>query len=189
MVRELAPDAFVWADANGGYDEMAAIQAATRFPGLGVAALEQPLPANRLAGYERLRKHGAIPIVMDEGVVSRVDLEEFMRLKLLDGVAMKVARCGGLNEAVAIVELAQSEGLLILGSGLTDPDLSLAASVALFSAYGLRFPAALNGPQFLTTSILRSPLAVRDGAILPPEGSGLGVEVDEERLQRYMLTP
>jgi len=153
------------------------------------AALEQPLPANRLSGYERLHKRGAIPIVMDEGVVSRVDLEEFLRLKLLDGVAMKVARCGGLSEAVAMMELAQREGLLVLGSGLTDPDLSLAASVALFSACGLSFPAALNAPQFLTTSILRSPLVVRDGVIAMPQDSGLGVEVDEEALRLYTLTP
>ena len=149
-----------------------------------MAALEQPLPANRLSGYQRLHKHGALPIVMDEGVVSRVDLEEFLRLKLLDGVAIKVARCGGLSEAAAIMELAQREGLLILGSGLTDPDLSLAASVALFSAYGLCLPAALNGPQFLTTSILRSPLAVENGAIKSPEGPGLGVDVEEEALKR-----
>jgi muconate cycloisomerase len=183
LVKRLAPDAFVWADANGGYEEATAAEAAPQFADLGLAALEQPLPANRLTGYQRLVALGTVPIVMDEGIVSHVDLEEFHRLKLLDGVAMKVARCGGLTEAARIIEFARNEGLLILGSGLTDPDLSLAASLILFSAYELAVPAALNGPQYLTTSILRQPLNVENGAIAPPTGPGLGVLVDEARLQ------
>jgi hypothetical protein len=55
--------------------------------------------------------------------------------------------------------------LLFLGSGLTDPDLSLAASLLLYGAYDLKFPAALNGPQFLSGSILKSPLIPKDGAL------------------------
>ena len=181
-MKQLAPRAFIWGDANGGYDEATAFAAARQFADLGLAALEQPLAANRLGGYQRLVQQGALPIVMDEGIVSRVELEEFRKLKLLSGVAMKVARCGGLTEAVRIIEFAQNEGLLVLGSGLTDPDLSLAASLILFSAYNLQVPAALNGPQYLTTSILRQPLEVKDGAIAPPTGPGLGVEVDPAKL-------
>ncbi|HEX5102530.1 MAG TPA: enolase C-terminal domain-like protein [Pirellulaceae bacterium] len=182
LVKHLAPSAVVWADANGGYDEESAAAAAKDLAKLGFAAIEQPLPANRLGGYQRLVQQRALPIVMDEGIVSCVELEEFHRLGLLDGVAMKVARCGGLTEAGRIMEFARNEGLMILGSGLTDPDLSLAASLILFSAYDLQIPTALNGPQYLTTSILRKPLVVENGAIAPPSDPGLGVEVDEAAL-------
>jgi L-alanine-DL-glutamate epimerase-like enolase superfamily enzyme len=186
IVKQLAPSSSVWADANGGYDELTAARAARAFADLGLAALEQPLPANRLGGYQRLVQQAALPIVMDEGIVSRVELEEFHRLKLLSGVAMKVSRCGGLTEATRIMEFARNEGLLILGSGLTDPDLSLAASLQLFSAYELSVPAALNGPQYLTTSILLQPLVVENGAIALPSGPDLGVEVDEAKLTESM---
>ena len=182
LVLALAPTAYIWADANGGYEEASALAAAREFANMGLQALEQPLPANRLSGYQRLRKQRALPIVMDEGIVSHVDLQEFLKLELLDGVAMKVARCGGLTEAVKIMQLARDAGLLLLGSGLTDPDLALAASVALFSAYELPTFAALNAPQYLTTSILRQPLVVQDGALACPTGPGLGVEVDESKL-------
>ena len=47
---------------------------------------------------------------------------------------------------------------MFLGSGLTDPDLSLAASLVLYGAYDLKYPAALNGPQFLEGSVLKHPL-------------------------------
>ncbi|HYO83505.1 MAG TPA: enolase C-terminal domain-like protein, partial [Bryobacteraceae bacterium] len=72
--------------------------------------------------------------------------------------------------------------LMFLGSGLTDPDVSLAASLALYGAYRLKYPAALNGPQFLAATYLKKPFKVENGALRLPTGIGLGVEVDESRL-------
>lgn len=183
LVKRLVPDGFLWADANGGYDEATALEVAPKLADAGVAVLEQPLPAARLTGYRRLRQQGALPILMDEGIVSRVELEEFIRLGLLDGVAMKVARCGGLTEAVWQIRLLEEAGLMWLGSGLTDPDLSLAACLQLYAAFGLNRPAALNGPQFLQGTILKEPIRVENGCAIIPQSAGLGVEVDPEKLQ------
>jgi muconate cycloisomerase len=187
LVKRLVPDGFLWADANGGYDEATALEVAPKLADIGVPVLEQPLPANRLTGYRRLRQQKALPIIMDEGIVSSVELVEFIKLGLLDGVAMKPARCGGLAEARKQIEIVRNEGLLFLGSGLTDPDLSLAASLILYGAYDLRFPAALNGPQFLEGSILKHPLVVAEGTLAVPAGPGLGVEVDESKISRFAV--
>jgi muconate cycloisomerase len=89
-----------------------------------------------------------------------------------------VARCGGLWHAVRITEMLRSRSLELFASGLTDPDLSLAASLHLFAAAGLTRPAALNGPQFLegrgvTDARLRS---VGD-RIKVPAAPGLGIDV------------
>ncbi len=187
IVKRLVPDGFLWADANGGYDEETALTVAPKLADIGVPVLEQPLPANRLTGYRRLKKQGALPIIMDEGIVSSVDLEEFIKLELLDGVAMKPARCGGVTEARRQIEIVQRAGLMFLGSGLTDPDISLAASLALYGAYDLKHPAALNGPQFLSGSILQHPFEVKDGELTVPTGYGLGVEVDETKLRELLV--
>ena len=187
LVKRLVPDGFLWADANGGYEEETALAVAPKLADLGVPVLEQPLPANRLTGYRRLKKQGALPIIMDEGIVSSVELEEFIKLELLDGVAMKPARCGGITEARRQIEIVQRAGLMFLGSGLTDPDLSLAASLALYGAYDLKYPAALNGPQFLSGSILKHPFEVKDGELAVPTGHGLGVEVDEAKLRELLV--
>jgi L-alanine-DL-glutamate epimerase-like enolase superfamily enzyme len=69
-----------------------------------------------------------------------------------------------------------------VGSGLTDPDLSLAASLALYDAFGLETAAALNGPQFLEGSILRKPVTITNATAEVPAGPGLGVEVDGDKL-------
>lgn len=187
LVKRLAPEGFLWADANGGYDLETALAIAPKLAEIGVPVLEQPLPSNRLAGYKQLKAQGALPIIMDEGIVSTVELEEFIALGLLDGVAMKPARCGGLTEARRQVETVKKAGLMFLGSGLTDPDIALAASLVLYAAYGLKYPAALNGPQFLQGSILQSPIKVENGEAVVPKGSGLGIEVDETRLRELIV--
>ena len=187
IVKRLVPDGFLWADANGGYDEATALEVAPKLAKIGVPVLEQPLPANHLDGYRRLKKQGALPIIMDESIVSSVELQEFIKLRLLDGVAMKPARCGGLTEARRQIEILQQAGLMFLGSGLTDPDVSLAASLALYGAYDLKYPAAMNGPQFLDGTVLKQPFTVSGGELSVPGGPGLGVEVDEGKIQQYLV--
>ena len=187
IVKRLVPDGFLWADANGGYDEATALDVMPKLAKIGVPVLEQPLPANRLTGYQRLKKQGALPIIMDEGIVSSVELEEFIALGCLDGVAMKPARCGGLIEARRQIEIVLNAGLMFLGSGLTDPDSSLAASLILYGAFDLKYPAALNGPQFINGSILKQPFKVENGAVAVPTGPGLGVEVDESKIEPFLV--
>lgn len=182
-IRRLAPDAFVWVDANGGYDLTAALHVAPRFADLGIAAFEQPLPANHLVPLRKLRQQHALPILLDEPIVSLDDLRTFHQLGLLDGVAMKLSRCGGLTESRRILEYMRENGLLFFASGLTDPDISLAASLLLFSAYELQHPAALNGNQYLGGSVLRSPVLITGDQAEVPDGIGLGVEVDDDQLK------
>lgn len=186
LVRQRAPDGFLWADANGGYDQAAALTVAPELADAGVDVLESPLRPNRISGYQALKKQGALPILMDEGVVSPVELSEFIRLKMLDGVAMKPSRCGGLLYAKRQIELLLDAGLMWLGSGLTDPDISMAAALALYSAYGLQKPAALNGPQFLTADVLAKPLEIKGDLASVPDGPGLGIEIDESKIAELM---
>ena len=81
-VRKLTPGSFLWIDANGGYDVAAALQVAPKFANLGVDVFEQPIAPNRLTGLRELKKQGALPILFDEGVVSSVELIEFIKLNL-----------------------------------------------------------------------------------------------------------
>jgi L-alanine-DL-glutamate epimerase-like enolase superfamily enzyme len=186
-VKERVPDGFLWADANGQYEPAAALFAAPRLADCGVDVLEQPVPIHRLATYRDLRRQGALPIAMDEGLVSPEVLIEMIRLDVLDGIAMKPARCGGLFPARRQYEIAQDAGLMILGSGLTDPDVSLAATLALYGAFEYKLPAALNGPQFVNASVLRTPLRVNSGTISVPTGPGLGIDVDESKITSLIV--
>jgi L-alanine-DL-glutamate epimerase-like enolase superfamily enzyme len=186
LVRQRAPEGFLWADANGGYDQAAALAVAPKLADAGVDVLESPLKPNHISGYQALKKQGALPILMDEGIVSPVELSEFIRLEMLDGVAMKPSRCGGLVPAKRQIEILVDAGLMWLGSGLTDPDISMAAALALYGAFGLEKPAALNGPQFLTADVLAKPLSIKNDSAAVPSGPGLGVEVDQTKILELM---
>jgi L-alanine-DL-glutamate epimerase-like enolase superfamily enzyme len=181
-VRAAAPDGFLWADANGGYDVETALEIAPKLADLGVDVLEAPIKPNQITGYRALKKQAALPILMDEGVVSPVELTEFVRLDMMDGLAMKPARCGGLVSNKRQIEIIEQAGLMWVGSGLMDPDISLAASLALYGAFGLAKPAALNGPQFLPDDVLTAPLKIIGDQAHVPTGPGLGIEVDEAKV-------
>ena len=184
LVTRFSPQGFHWGDANTGYELDTALAQAPKLADLGLAALESPLPPNRIRDYQQLKKQGALTILMDEGIVSPVEAEEFAALGMLDGIAMKVARCGGLWHASRIVERMRQDGLKLFASGLTDPELSLAASIHLFAAAGLTLPAALNGPQYLADRGTADAAfrAVAD-RIRVPTVPGLGVTPDATALQ------
>ena len=115
MVRRLVPNGFLWADANGGYEPEVALEVAPQLADAGVDVLEAALKPNRISGYQALKRQGALPILMDEGVVSPVELAEFIRLEMIDGVAMKPSRCGGLESARRQIELIEDRGLMWFG--------------------------------------------------------------------------
>lgn len=179
-VREFAPNGFLWADANTGYTVDQALEMAGKLADVGVDVLESPLPPTHLQGYQELKNLSALPILMDEGIMSPVEARAFADLGLMDGIAMKPARNAGLWPSKLIVEMLQERGLMVLGSGLTDPDLSLAAAAHLYAWAGITYPCALNGPQFLGETLLtpESHFSIEGGELILPQGPGLGVSLD-----------
>ncbi|HRJ48865.1 MAG TPA: hypothetical protein PKY38_16015, partial [Opitutaceae bacterium] len=69
-------------------------------------------------------------------------------------------------------------GLMVLGSGLTDPDFSLLGAAHLFAWSGIIRPCALNGPQFLADSLFGDTLKPRRDELALPTAPGLGFDPD-----------
>ncbi|MFG3604687.1 mandelate racemase/muconate lactonizing enzyme family protein [Micromonospora chersina] len=179
-VREAAPDAALWVDANQAYTVDGALRMARRLADLDVTTFEQPLPANDVAGQRRLRETSPIPVALDESLRHPSDLATFVKLNAVDVAIAKVQRSGGLTLSRRLCALAEDAGVRLMGSGLTDSDLGLAASLHLFAAYGIDTPVDLNGRQFLTSSYATgATVEVKGGVARVPSGPGLGVEVDE----------
>jgi L-alanine-DL-glutamate epimerase-like enolase superfamily enzyme len=187
MVATFAPSGFHWCDANTNYDLDTALTIAPKLADLGLKGLESPLPPNRIRAYQALKHQGALPILMDEGIISPVEVAEFIALGMFDGIAMKVARCGGLWNATRIAQLLQESGLLLFASGLTDPELSMAATVHFFAWAGLELPAAVNGPQYLADRGTLDPLfRPRGDSLHVPAGPGLGIDLPDAVLKSML---
>lgn len=178
VVQAFAPQGFLWADANTGYRVEDALEILPKLADAGVAVMESPLPPSKIRGYQALKQQGALPVFMDEGIISASETAEFIHLQMFDGITMKPARCAGLWHSQQIIQLAYANGLEILGSGLTDPDLSLAAAVHLYAWAGLQKPCALNGPQYLVDSLCTQRLRPEKDVMHLPVGPGLGLQMD-----------
>lgn len=184
-IRDFSPGGFLWADANTGYDEDTALNIMPKLADIGVAVMESPLPPHKIRGYQALVKQGAVPIFMDEGIILDDVVEEFIELGMLDGITIKTARAAGILQNKKIIEVTQKHGKALLGSGLTDPDISLAASLHLFAWAGIDKPCALNGPQYLGNTLVAEGIE-RDGDwVKVPKSPGLGLKI-KDQVEQYL---
>jgi muconate cycloisomerase len=187
-VRDAAGDVPLWVDANQAYRIDGALRMARALAPLGVTAFEQPLPANDVAGLQRLRDASPVPVALDESLRHPTDLATFVRLGAVDVAIAKVQRSGGLTLSRRLCALAEDSGVRLMGSGLTDSDLGLAASLHLFAAFGIDTPVDLNGRQFVDSAYTTGEtVVVADGAARVPTGPGLGVEVDETAVKELAV--
>jgi o-succinylbenzoate synthase len=186
-VRRAAPAAYLWADANQAYDAATASAQARAMEQLGVDVLEQPLAANDWTGLARLARETALPIAVDESVFSPGDLIQLVKLEAVDILVIKLSKMGGLARARLCVQIAREAGLGLLGSGLTESRLGLAAAVHLYGAFGGCAFADLNGPQFLADDPVAEGLDLVPGLAHVPTTPGIGVTIDAEKLAQYAV--
>jgi muconate cycloisomerase len=145
------------------------------------------VPANDWTGMARIARDAAIPIAVDESVFSPADLVQLIRLEAADTLVVKLSKMSGLYRGALCTRLALEAGMGLLGSGLTESRLGLAASIHLMGACGVPF-ADLNGPQFLADDpIAEESLRIEPGMAYLPEAPGIGVTVDEGKLRKYRV--
>lgn len=183
MAMDVAPGCTVWPDANQGYDLDAALRAAQGFEDLGVELFEQPIPMTDIYGFKKLLSATSMNISLDEAAMGLPFVVELLRRDAVEGLVCKVQKVGGIHYARQLCELARNAGIKLIGSGLMDAPIGFAASVHVFSAYGIDFPADLNGPQHLAGDYLKTPLPMDGQTALVPDDPGLGCDIDEARVR------
>jgi muconate cycloisomerase len=188
-IRQMAGlDAFVWADANQGFQPHDAQIVARGFADVGVNVLEQPFPADQLQLMRRLRTQCPLPLAVDEASVSPADFFHYAAEGLVDYLVVKITRSGGLWPSLQQMAVAASAGLPFLVSGLTDSFLTKLAVCQLAVAFGHHGPAALNGSQFIDDSLLypdKSKIEY-DGAVHLGEQIGIGIHPDEQAIEQFL---
>ncbi len=186
--RTAGPDAFVWADANQGFEPHEALTVARSFTEAGVNVLEQPFPADQLQLMRRLRSQCPVPLAVDEASVSPADFFHYAAEGLVDYLVVKITRSGGLWPSLHQIAVAHSAGLPFLVSGLTDSFLTKLAVCQLAVAFGHHGPAALNGSQFVDESALYpdKPKIEFDTTVHLGEQIGIGVHPDLEAVEQFL---
>ncbi len=159
-VRAGAPDAKIIVDANEGWSAEVYADLAPHLVRLGVALVEQPLPAGQddaLIGMER-----PVHVCADESCHDRTSLPKLKGK--YDVVNIKLDKTGGLTEALALREAALAEGYRVMVGCMVGSSLAMAPATLL--AQGAMVT-DLDGPLLLAED-RATPLTFDDAGVHPP---------------------
>lgn len=126
-VRAAAPDARLVLDPNGGWTAEQAVRVVERLT--GVDALEQPIAPGRWEDLAWLRERCPVPLIADEDAATADDVRALAGL--VDGVNVKLAKCGGITAAREIIDVARACGLDVMLGCLVASSLGIAPAVHL----------------------------------------------------------
>ncbi len=135
---------------------------------------------------QQVRRSCRLPLAIDEGAFSSFDLARVAQLKAADLVVLKVSKSGGLRECGKSATVAEAHGMGLLGSGLTESGVGLAASVHFFSTVDTLLPPELNGPEFLADLFVEG-LEIQDARVKVPVAPGLGIRVNEAAIRENVI--
>ncbi len=189
LVREarkgMGDEADLLIDAGLVWDAKTAIQRARKFQEYNIFWLEEPLPPDDVEGYARLSEAVDIRIAAGEEESTKRGFKDLIERGKIDVVQVDVTRVG-ITEAKKVAQIAHDRNLPCVNHSFTT-DINIAASLHLLAA----IPNAFILEYTVSTSAIRENttlerIEVKDGYADVPDGPGLGIELNEEFIQKYV---
>lgn len=178
-------------DANGGWPPAIAIATIKRLLEFGIGFVEQPVSPEKPDCLGSVRDASQIPVIADESLFTLRDARVLAALKAVDVFSIYLGKAGGVTEAMRIAHFAMRENLkCTVGSNL---ELGVGSAAMVHFALASRgvaaeeFPCDIIGPLFYEDDIVREPLPIKPGEARANDKPGLGVELDEEKVERYRV--
>jgi len=185
MLKAQGAQCLVSADANQGFRVEEALRYVSALGDCGLDFFEQPVHAHDLEGMARVAAASRMQIGADEGIHSLEDIERHHARAAASGVSLKAIKLGGLRAVHDACRLCDRLGMKVNISCKTG-ESSVASAAALHVAATV--PALAWGLTLTSHGLAEDatvdPLRVEDGHAVVPDCSGLGIEVDEQRLRR-----
>ncbi|HEX9938653.1 MAG TPA: dipeptide epimerase [Longimicrobium sp.] len=170
MIRDEAPEKTLRVDANTAWTAKEAIRQIPMLEDFGVEFVEQPLPPGDLEGLRLVRKRSRLPIIADESCKTAADVAKLAGV--VDGVNIKLAKCGSLREAIRIVHAARAHGMSVMIGCMVESTLGIAAAVPVTPLVDY---VDLDGAALLAEDPFSGPGLESDGRMRFSDEPGLGV--------------
>ncbi len=189
-VRETVGDeASIRVDCNQGYSTHHAIKMIRALEPYDVELIEQPTIWWDFKALATVAAAVDTPIMPHESLYLLSDVKALLDLNAIGVLGLKTYRPGGgITSARRLLEAARILNLPCLFHDDVELGISLAAAAHLITAYRrvIAYRCELSGyPEWIADDVVENPLKIRDGYAEVPGGKGLGVELDEEKLERY----
>ncbi len=169
VVREMEPKKILRVDANAGWTPKSTLRIVPLLHELGVEFVEQPLPPGDMEGLRFVRERSALPIVADESCLVSGDIPKLAGV--VDGINIKLAKCGGLREALRMIATARAHDMLVMAGCMIESSLGISAAA--------QFAPLLDCADFDGAELVANDpyvgATIHGGVIEMGSGDGIGV--------------
>jgi muconate cycloisomerase len=183
---EVGEDTRLRVDYNQAYGPEEAVEAILAVEPYGIDVAEQPVAAEDYEGMAAVQSRVNIPLMAHEGCFSLRDIFTLAELGAIGVVGINSERPGGISGALRAIDFAagRSMGVVVHNQTL---GIATAAQLHLAAARHdlLGHDPELFGEVMFEDDLILAPITYRGGGADVPQGPGLGVELDEEALERY----
>jgi L-alanine-DL-glutamate epimerase-like enolase superfamily enzyme len=167
-VRE-ATDRPLRVDANAGWTAKQALSRLPLLEEMGVELIEQPVAADDFDGLAAVRLAARVPVIADESCRTAADIPRLAGV--VDGINIKLAKCGSLREALRMVAVARAHHLAVMLGCMIETSLGITAAAQLAPLVDYL---DLDGAALLAHDPFRG-ATIEGGQVVLPTGAGLGV--------------
>lgn len=188
-IRERHPDVRLMADANSAFT-LASAPLFKEMDRLKLLMIEQPLGYDDIADHAKLQAQIETPLCLDESIHSPDHARWALEIGACRIINMKVARVGGLTNALAIHQLCQEAGVPLWCGGMLETGVGRATNLHLASLPNFVLPADISATDRYYSQDIAEPrfrLNAEDSTINVPTGPGIGVEVRMDRVKQARL--
>lgn len=165
----------IYVDANTAWTPKEAVLKIGELVPYGIELIEQPTCADDLEGLRYIKEHVDVPIIADESVKRADDIRPL--LGCVDGINIKLTKCGGLLEAVRMIHAARTHGLQVMIGCMIESSLGITAAAHLTPLVDY---ADLDG-HLLIANDPYAGVTLEAGKLILPDRPGIGVVPRESR--------
>jgi len=167
-IREVT-DKELRVDANTGWTVRHAIRMLPVLEEFGVTVLEQPVVASDHDGLAEIRRQSNIPVIADESCETAADIPRLVGK--VDGINIKLAKCGSLREALRMIAIARAHHLMVMVGCMIESSLAITAAAHFTPLVDI---VDLDGAALLANDPMAG-ATIDGGQVRLPTGAGLGV--------------
>ena len=175
-------------DANMQYDADTSLKLCRLVKKYDMQLFEQPAHLRDLAGLARVRREGGIPVMADESVSDHASLIAVIKADAADFVKFGIKQAGGILRASRMLATAEAAGIpVVIGHGFGLDPSTLAEIMLAASSRNVLPGLECVGPLKVKDTVATTRLDISSGSLPLPDGPGLGISLDENKLEKYCL--